>query len=161
GRKDFHENNLTILEQKAIYEELHDIYKKALSKALQDNLKSQQLISLLQELIEENNSGQSDLGESSQTDDANDKNKDFRIFNLKNLKKHHGRGRPPGTKKLKSSHENYGSKIKRQRRCRKCGNTGHYQKNCKLGLVQLSYSASSNESDIEIFKAYYYLCCNK
>ncbi|CAG8599366.1 17837_t:CDS:2, partial [Cetraspora pellucida] len=91
GEKDFHENNLTILEQKAIYRELYSIYKKALSKALQDNLKSQQLISLLQEFIKENNSGQSDSGESLQTDNANDKNKDSKIFNLKNLKKHHSR----------------------------------------------------------------------
>ncbi|CAG8625522.1 4739_t:CDS:2 [Cetraspora pellucida] len=57
GGKDFYENNLTIFEQKAIYEELHGIYKKALSKVLQNNLKSQQLIGLLQEFIKENNSG--------------------------------------------------------------------------------------------------------
>ncbi|CAG8604912.1 23689_t:CDS:2, partial [Dentiscutata erythropus] len=71
----------------------------------------------------------SDSSESSQIDDDN--NKDSKIPKLKNPKKHRGRGQPLGTKRLKSSHESQGVKIKRQRRCKKCGNTGHYQKNCK------------------------------
>ena len=33
---DFHEENLTILEQKMAYSKLHEIYKKALTKALKN-----------------------------------------------------------------------------------------------------------------------------
>ncbi|CAG8490806.1 141_t:CDS:1, partial [Scutellospora calospora] len=84
--KDFHKKNLTILEQKAIYRKLHSIYKKALNKALQDNLKSQQLTNLLQEFVK-NISEQSDSGESLQADDTNDKN--FITPQLKNSKKYH------------------------------------------------------------------------
>ena len=39
-----------------IYEKLHRIYKKALSKALQTNFKSQQLINLLEEFVENEDS---------------------------------------------------------------------------------------------------------
>ncbi|CAG8781458.1 7125_t:CDS:1, partial [Cetraspora pellucida] len=92
------------------------------------NLKSQQLTNLLQEFVE-NISEQSDSGESLQAVDTNDKNSI--TPQLKNSKKHHRKRRPLGTKRFKSSHEGHGSKIKHQRRCKKCGNTGHYQKNCK------------------------------
>ncbi|CAG8818306.1 10515_t:CDS:1, partial [Racocetra fulgida] len=54
--KDFHEENLTILKQKAVYRKLHSVYKKALNKALQNSLKLQQLISLLQEFVEQSDS---------------------------------------------------------------------------------------------------------
>ncbi|CAG8707119.1 13316_t:CDS:1, partial [Dentiscutata erythropus] len=75
-------------------------------------------------------SEQSDSGEDSWIND--DDNKDSMIPKLKNPKKHHGRGQLLGTKRLKSSHENQEVKIKHQCRCKKCGNTGHYQKNCKV-----------------------------
>ncbi|CAG8701038.1 5061_t:CDS:1, partial [Racocetra fulgida] len=51
-RKDKLENNQTILEQQVIYEKLYEIYKKALSKALQKCIKSHQLICLLQEFVD-------------------------------------------------------------------------------------------------------------
>jgi hypothetical protein len=50
--KDFHEEKLTIYEQRIVYGKLHGTYKKALSKVLQTSSKSQQLINLLQEFIE-------------------------------------------------------------------------------------------------------------
>ncbi|CAG8679957.1 15508_t:CDS:2 [Cetraspora pellucida] len=46
-------------------------------------------------------------------------------------KKRKGKGRPLGTKRLKSSHEAVKPKVKQQCRCKRCGNVGHYQKNCK------------------------------
>ncbi|CAG8771285.1 7945_t:CDS:1, partial [Racocetra fulgida] len=39
--KDFCEENLTVLEQKIIYEKVHSAYKKALNKALETNSKLQ------------------------------------------------------------------------------------------------------------------------
>ncbi|CAG8855925.1 18164_t:CDS:1, partial [Gigaspora margarita] len=51
-------------------------------------------------------------------------------FCIKNPKVHRGKGRPKGTKRLKSAHE--AKKVKKvktnQHRCKKCGVLGHYQK---------------------------------
>ncbi|CAG8844642.1 24863_t:CDS:1, partial [Racocetra persica] len=70
--KDFREESLTILEQKVIYGKLHSAYKKALHKALQTNSKSKQLITLLQDFIEEDSNDESDSEEGLQNGD-NDK----------------------------------------------------------------------------------------
>ncbi|CAG8667944.1 2359_t:CDS:2, partial [Ambispora gerdemannii] len=130
--KDFREESLTVLEQKAVYGKLHSIYKKALHKALQNHSKSQQLIGLLQEFAEEDINEQSDSNKSLQANDISDgENDNSAIPQLRNPKKHRGKGRPLGTKRFKSSHESYEPKIKHQRQCKKCGNVGHYQKNCK------------------------------
>ena len=131
--KDFHEESLTILEQKVIYGKLHSTYKKALHKALQNSSKSQQLIGLLQEFVEQDDDNeQSDSDESLQADNSDKENDDPQ---LKNPRKRREKGRPLGTKRFKSSHESYKLKIKHQRQCKKCGNVGHYQKNCKVCLV--------------------------
>ncbi|CAG8585394.1 23310_t:CDS:2 [Cetraspora pellucida] len=66
--KNFHEESLTILEQKIVYGKVHSVYKKALDKVLQTNSMLQQLITLLQEFIDE----QSDSDKSLQSD-SNDK----------------------------------------------------------------------------------------
>jgi hypothetical protein len=51
------------------------------------------------------------------------------VFQLKNPKVRRGKGRPMGTRRFKASHEkDQGKKAKQQRRCKKCGNLGHY--NC-------------------------------
>ncbi|CAG8723483.1 15126_t:CDS:1, partial [Racocetra fulgida] len=79
--KDFYEKNLTILEQKAVYKKLHGVYKKALNKALQNSLKSQQLISLLQKFVE-----QSDSDEDLQINTNSDQDKNSVKSQLQNLK---------------------------------------------------------------------------
>ncbi|CAG8542400.1 1955_t:CDS:2, partial [Racocetra fulgida] len=130
----FHKKNLTILEQKIAYGKLHRMYKKVLNKALDNHSKSQQLIKLLEEFIEEaDNNNLSDSKESSQGDSISDKeNYDPATeIQVRNPKKCKGKGRPPGTKRFKSSHKSSKSVMKNQRRCKKCGNAGHYQKNCK------------------------------
>ena len=35
-------------------------------------------------------------------------------------------------RRYKASHEKETGKVKQQRRCKKCGNMGHYQKNCNV-----------------------------
>src|SRR5438270_8406121 len=50
-KKDFMEQSLTASEQKILYGNLHEIYKKALQKALENKVKSQQLIELLEDFI--------------------------------------------------------------------------------------------------------------
>ncbi|CAG8767277.1 10402_t:CDS:2, partial [Ambispora leptoticha] len=105
-----------------------------LNKALDNHSKSQQLIKLLEEFIEEaDNNNLSDSKESSQGDSISDKeNYDPATeIQVRNPKKCKGKGRPPGTKRFKSSHKSSKSVMKNQRRCKKCGNAGHYQKNCK------------------------------
>jgi len=132
--KDIYEERLGVLEQKLIYGKLHGIYKKALQKALQNNHKTQQLIDLLQEFAEEEDSNDlSDPGEVLQDDNTSDKeNEDPAMVTLQNPKKRRGKGRPLGIKRFKSSHEDSKSIAKNQRRYKNCGNVGHYQKNCKV-----------------------------
>ncbi|CAG8543623.1 6878_t:CDS:2 [Scutellospora calospora] len=113
-KADFYEKNMTSLEQKIIYEELHSTYKKALNKALKNKSKSLQLIDLLQDFAEEDN-----------TDDESDSNKSQQDVSyigkenlnpqLQNLKIRQGKGHPLNTKRLKSSHEITKSKPKQQR----------------------------------------------
>ncbi|CAI2189998.1 3028_t:CDS:1 [Funneliformis geosporum] len=69
---DFREDNLTTLEQKITYGNIHGMYKKALHKALQNKIKSQQLIGLLQEFAEDDDDEQLKLNNMEQ-DDLNDK----------------------------------------------------------------------------------------
>ena len=139
--KDFREERLTIFEQKIIYGKLHGTYKKALLKALKTNAKSQQLIGLLQEFIIDGSDENEDIEdidkhsdleyEFQQDNDNDDKENDPLVPLLQNPKKHRSKGRPPGTKRFKSVHE-APPKTKNQRKCKKCGNIGHYQKNCKV-----------------------------
>ncbi|CAG8486782.1 10774_t:CDS:2 [Funneliformis caledonium] len=77
--KDLREERLTIFEQKIVYGKLHGTYKKALSKALQTNSKSQQLINLLQEFIENE--------DTQQENDTSDKENDPSVPLLQNPKK--------------------------------------------------------------------------
>ncbi len=88
-KKDIYKERLGVLEQKLIYGKLHRIYKKVLQKALQNNHKTQQLIDLLQEFAEEEDSNDlSDLGEVLQDDNTSNKeNEDPVIVTLQNLKK--------------------------------------------------------------------------
>ncbi|CAB4416453.1 unnamed protein product [Rhizophagus irregularis] len=108
--RDFHEERLTIYEQRIVYRKLHGTYKKALSKALQTNSKSQKLINLLQEFIENEEIDEySDLKDEFQqddnTNDTSDKENNALVPLLQNPKQHCGKGRLPGTKRFKSAHE--------------------------------------------------------
>ncbi|CAI2190182.1 4218_t:CDS:2, partial [Funneliformis geosporum] len=98
---DFREDNLITLKQKITYE-----------------------------FAEDNDDKQLELNNMEQ-DDLNDKeNVDPTLPPLQNPKIHHTKGRPVDTKRFKSMHEV--SKIKtNQRKCKKCEDVGHYQKNCK------------------------------
>ena len=114
---DFREENLTTLEQKVTYGKIHGMYKKALRKALQNKLNSQQLIDLLQEFTEDGDNDQLDLDEADERV-IDKENVDPVPFHLQNPKVHRGKGRPVGTKRFKSAHEP--SKLNsKQRRCKK------------------------------------------
>ncbi|CAB5193823.1 unnamed protein product [Rhizophagus irregularis] len=110
---EFCEDRQTIMEQKLIYGKLHGMYKKVLNKVLGSNSKSEQLINLLQEFMED---GESDFEELNEINEINPED-EIR--------------RPLGTKRFKSSTEAPKPKSRNQRHCRKCGKVGHYQKNCK------------------------------
>ncbi|CAG8791728.1 39133_t:CDS:2 [Gigaspora margarita] len=135
---DFLEENLSLLQQKKVYGELHSIYKKALNKVLKSQTKSQQLIDLLQEFTEkielsENSSEDSSevLSEDSSEDEV-DSDKENQEFILLNPKKRHKKGRPAGTKRLKSACEPKKGTKKQERHCKKCSKVGHYQKSSSL-----------------------------
>lgn len=119
-KNDFLEQRMNVLDQKKMYGTLHGVYKKALQKALQTRSGSLQLIEILEEFADEY--------EDEESDASVDNNKE-NAFELQNPKRRRGKGRPAGTRRYKASHEKDQSKVK-QRRCRKCGNMGHYQKNC-------------------------------
>ncbi|PKC55779.1 hypothetical protein RhiirA1_475028 [Rhizophagus irregularis] len=128
--KDYREESLSFLEQKIAYGKLHNAYKKALKKALQTDFNSQNLINLLEEFAENDN-----IDEQSESDEYEDDINDKENVNptlLKNPKPHRGKGRPMGTKRIKSAHEIPNQRTKHQRRCKKCRNISHYQKNCKI-----------------------------
>ncbi|CAB4403820.1 unnamed protein product [Rhizophagus irregularis] len=96
---DFLEESLPIIQQKMIYGELHGMYKKALQKALQSKTKSQQLKELLQNFNE-------DINEQSEQSDNDESDKENHVVALQNPIKRCGKGRPLGTKRFKSFHEN-------------------------------------------------------
>ncbi|RGB38940.1 hypothetical protein C1646_665062 [Rhizophagus diaphanus] len=109
--RDFHEKRLTIYEQRIVYEKLHGIYKKAFSKALQINSKSQKLINLLQEFIkseeiDEYSNLKDEFQQDNNMNDTSDKENNTLVPLLQNPKQHCGKGRPPaGTKRFKLTHE--------------------------------------------------------
>ena len=89
------------------------------------------MIGILEDFANENSESESEdeeLGEEG-FDESNKEN--VNVFQLQNPKIRRGKGRPAGTKRYKASNEKDRSeKTKQQRRCKKCGNLGHYQKNC-------------------------------
>ncbi|CAG8672749.1 14017_t:CDS:2 [Funneliformis caledonium] len=92
----FRDERLSVLEQRIIYGKLHGVYKKALNKALQNNFRSEQLIYLLENFLEDE-------------DDEQEK------FTMKKIRKRCGKGRPLGTKRFKSAHETYKPNLKSHR----------------------------------------------
>ena len=130
-KKDFMEQSLTVSEQKIMYGRLHGIYKKALQRALENKVKSQQLIELLEDFIstQDIETNEDEIEAHLEPNEEND----LIVPHLQNPKESQRKGRPPGTKRLRSSHESVLKKSTNQRRCRGCGEVGHYQKNCKKG----------------------------
>ena len=115
-----------------MYGTLHGTYKKALRKALQTKSSSLRLIGILEDFANEN-SGSEDEDEELDEEECgeSDKENDATVFQLRNPKIRRGKGRPAGTKRYKASIEKErGEKTKQQRRCKKCGSLGHYQKKC-------------------------------
>ena len=89
------------------------------------------MIEILENFVNEDSEFESeDKGMSEKKSNRSDK-ENINEFQLKNPKIKRGKGRPMGTKRYKASNEkDQGEKTKQQRRCKKCGNLGHYQKNC-------------------------------
>ena len=133
-KEDFLKERMNLLDKKLMYGNLHGTYKKALQKALQKKSRSLRLIGILEEFNNlESSEDEDDEDESEEeldenSDDSNKENTD--VFQLQNPKIRRGKGRPAGTRRYKASHEKEGGKSRKQRRCKKCGNLGHYQKNC-------------------------------
>ena len=128
-RKDNLGERMNLLDQKLIYGTLHGTYKRALQKALKTKSKSLRLIEILEDFADENSGDEDEDDELVDSNESDKENTD--IFQLKNPKIRRGKGRPAGTRRYKASHEkDLGRKAKQQRRCKKCGDLGHYQKNC-------------------------------
>ncbi|PKB98000.1 hypothetical protein RhiirA5_384264 [Rhizophagus irregularis] len=131
-KQDSLEQRMNILDKKIMYGNLHGTYKKALQKALQKKSRSLRLIEILKNFTNEDSSEDEvesdDESEEELGDVGNGSNEE--VFQLQNLKIRRGKGRPAGTRRYKASHEKEGSSKTKQRRCKRCGQLGHYQKNC-------------------------------
>ncbi|CAG8608828.1 1469_t:CDS:2, partial [Cetraspora pellucida] len=95
-KSDFWAENLTTFEQKMMYGNIHDTYKKALHKALQNKTKSQHLIELLEDFVKDDYDKQYESDDLQEIDSLNDEkeNSDSTILYIQNPKIHHSRGRP-------------------------------------------------------------------
>ena len=120
---------MNLLDEKLMYGTLHGTYKRALQRALQAKSKSLHLIEILEDFANESSESEDESDEESLDSGGSDK-ENVNVFQLKNPKVRRGKGRPVGVKRYKASHEVQGKKTKQQRRYKKCGNLGHYQKNC-------------------------------
>lgn len=133
-REDSLDRRMNLLDEKLMYGTLHGTYKKALQKALQSKSKSLRLIEILEDFANDDSEPESE-SEGSDEEEPNDSvesdKENVNVFQLQNPKIKRGKGRPVGTRRYKASHEkDQGKKTKQQRRCKKCGKLGHYQKNC-------------------------------
>ncbi len=122
---------MNLLDEKIMYDTLHEIYKKALRKALQSKTNSLCLIEILENFINEDSEFEfEDKRMSEKESNRNDK-ENINEFQLKNPKIKYGKGRLVGIRRYKASNEkNQDEKTKQQKHCKKCGNLEYYQKNC-------------------------------
>ena len=128
-KEDFLKERMNLLDKKLMYGNLHGTYKKALQKALQKKSRSLRLIGILEEFTNLDSSEDEDESEELDEDFDSDK-ENIDVFQLQNPKIKRGKGRLAGTRRYKASYEKEEGKSKQQRKCKKCGNLGHYQKNC-------------------------------
>ncbi|CAG8754820.1 6150_t:CDS:1, partial [Cetraspora pellucida] len=84
-----------------MYGNIHGTYKRALHKALQNKTKSQNLIELLEDFVEDNEFESDDLQEIDNLNDEKE-NSDPMILNPKI---YYDRGHSKGTKHLKPAHK--------------------------------------------------------
>jgi len=132
-RDDLLEQRMSTLDQKVMYGTLHGVYKKALQKALQNKSNSLHLIGILEEFNESDEDDEHEgLVSNDELDNSESDKENINTFQLQNPKRRRGKGRPAGTKRYKAFYEKNQHKTKQQRRCKKCGNFGHYQKNCNV-----------------------------
>ncbi|RIA81702.1 hypothetical protein C1645_836572 [Glomus cerebriforme] len=132
-KEDFLKERTNLLDKKLMYGNLHGMYKKALQKALQKKSKSLRLIGILEDFTNFDSSEDEDESDEALDENSDDSDKEnTEVFQLQNPKVRRGKGRPASIRRYKSSHEKKGDKAKQQRRCKKCGNLGHYQKNCNV-----------------------------
>ena len=131
-KEDFLEQRMNLLDEKIMYGNLHGTYKKALQKALKTKSRSLRLIEVLEAFANEDSESEDEDEELDEESSGSDK-ENINVFQLRNPKIRRGKGRPVGTKRFKASHEkDQNRKTRQQRRCKKCGNLGHYQKNCNV-----------------------------
>ena len=94
--------------------------------------RSLRLIEVLEAFTNENSKSEDEDEELDEKSSESDK-ENINVFQLRNPKIRRGKGRPVGTKRFKASHEkDQNRKTRQQRRCKKCGNLEHYQKNCNV-----------------------------
>jgi hypothetical protein len=125
---------MNLLDEKIMYGNLHGTYKKALQKALQTKSRSLRLIEVLEAFTNENSESEDEDEDEELNEESSGSDKEnINVFQLRNPKIRRGKGRPMGTKRFKASHEKEQSrKTRQQRGCKRCGNLGHYQKNCNV-----------------------------
>ncbi|RIA93415.1 hypothetical protein C1645_819386 [Glomus cerebriforme] len=110
---------MNLLDKKLMYGTLHSIYKRALRKALQSNLKLLHLIRILKNFANDNSESESESEESNEVHKSNKENAN--VFQLQNPKIKHDKVRSAGTRRYKALNEkNQDKKTKQQRRCKKC-----------------------------------------
>ena len=107
--KDFLEQWMNLLDKKIIYGTLHEIYKKALWKALQIKSSLLRLIKILEDFTNEDSKS-----EKEEKLDESDKKNDATMFQLQNSKIRRSKERPAGTKRYKKLNEKNLSKKTKQ-----------------------------------------------
>ena len=123
---------MNLLDEKIMYGNLHETYKKALQKVLKTKSRSLRLIEVLEAFANEDSESEDEAKELDEESSGSDK-ENINVFQLRNPRIRRGKGRPVGTKRFKAFHEKDQSrKTRQQRRCKKCGSLGHYQKNCNI-----------------------------
>jgi len=129
-RVEFLQQRMNLHDEKMTYGTIHGMYKKALQKALQKKSRSLRLIGILEEFTNEDSEYESEDTDDEDEDFGESDKENTNAVQLQNPKIRRGKGRPVGTRRYKASHEKEVGKAKQQRRCKRCGNLGHYQKNC-------------------------------